>query len=250
MIIVTLSPAAGVIGPATFHPYASYEIRVQNTAALADNMAFQFTFSEPDAYGRQNFQLVKQTASGQPLATQYGVAPASAIQNQVLAFGATGTPLPVKGGGKVMAGLFDDPFFFDLNAFNQFVMLAKTGASLPARVAPFFPPNFPNNFFANFNVLAVVLELPTASLLSSKSNPKLGVWVRTVGQRRAGRPDGPAGDQHGDHPLGIRRNLQHRHAVHRLGPLHARDDRGHHAALRRQPVLRAARWPRRSCPTS
>jgi Domain of unknown function (DUF4331) len=191
VIIVTFSPAAGVVGPGTFHSFASYEIRVQNTAALADNMMFQFTFSQPDAYGRQNFQLVKQTAKGMPLASQTSVAPASAIQNQVIAFGTTGQTVAVAGGGKVTAGLFDDPFFFDLNAFNNFVALANEGASLAQRVAPFLPPNLPNDFFANFNVLAVVMELPTESL-TSKGSSNLGVWVRTVANNeqidRMGRP--------------------------------------------------------------
>jgi hypothetical protein len=191
VIIVTMSPAAGVVGPATFSPGAVYEIRVQNTPALADNMVLQFTFSRPDSFGRQTFQLVKQTAKGMPLATQTSVAPPSAIQNQVLAIGTTGQTAVVAGGGKVTAGLFDDPFWFDLNAFNAFVALANEGASLSQRVAPFYPPNFPNNFFANFNVIAVVVELPTQSLTSNRST-KLGVWARTnVGDQqidRMGRP--------------------------------------------------------------
>jgi hypothetical protein len=191
VIIVTLSPAAGVVGPATFSPNAVYEIRVQNTPAIADNMVLQFTFSRPDSFGRQTFQLVKQTAKGMPLATQTSVAPASAIQNQLLAIGTTGQTASVAGGGKVTAGLFDDPFWFDLNAFNAFVALANEGASLSARVAPFKAPNFPNNFFANFNVIALVLELPTESL-TSKGDTKLGVWARTIqeGQQidRMGRP--------------------------------------------------------------
>ena len=191
VLIVTLSPAAGVIGPSTFAPGAVYEVRVQNTSSLADNFALQFTFSQPDAFGRQNYQLVRQTAKGQPLATSSSVAPPSAIQNELLAFGVTGQSLTVKGGGRVTAGLFDDPFFFDLNAFNDFVALAKAGASPPVRLSPFMPPNVPSNFFGTFNVIAMVLELPTESL-TSKGSTKLGVWARTVlnGQQidRMGRP--------------------------------------------------------------
>ena len=192
VIILTLSPAAGVIGPATFAPGAVYEIRVQNTAALADNFALQFMFSQPDAFGRQNYQLVKQSAKGQPLVSiATGIAPASVIQNELLAFGTTGQALAVKGGGRVTAGLFDDPFFFDLNAFNKFVGLAESGASLAQRVAPFFPPNVPSNFFGTFNVIAMVLELPTETL-TSPGHTKLGLWGRTVlnGQQidRMGRP--------------------------------------------------------------
>ncbi len=192
VIIVTLSPAAGLVGPATFHQFCSYEIRIQNTAALADNFMLQLSFSAPDAFGRQNFQLLKQSSKVGPLATPTYLAPMSSIVNEPLAFGPTGRPIAIKGGGRVMCGLFDDPFFFDLNAFNRFVMLAEAGAPLAERVAPFMAPNFPSNFFGNFNTLGIVLEVPTASLLSSKNDPKLGLWVRTVGANeqvdRMGRP--------------------------------------------------------------
>ncbi len=193
VIIVTFSPSAGVSSPATFHALASYEIHVQNTSAIADNIIFQFSFSEPDEFGRQNFQMLKQTAAnGEAIVSQFGVAPPSAITTQVVAFGPTGTKMAVKGGGTVMAGLFDDPFFFDSLAFNKFVALAQSGATLSQRVAPFFPPNIPNNFFGNFNVTAIVLEVPTVSLQSGPKNTKFGYWARTVANSeqidREGRP--------------------------------------------------------------
>ncbi len=181
VIIVTLSPAAGVVGPATFHPFALYEVRLQNTAAIADNMVFQFTFSVPDAFGRQNMQVIRQsTNNSQPLVTQAGLAPAGSIVNQQIAFGPTGRPLALRGGGQVIAGLYDDPFFFDLNAFNTLVSRANAGASLAKRIAPFQNPSFPDNFFGTFNVLALVMEVPTASLQSSRANTKFAIWVRTV----------------------------------------------------------------------
>lgn len=192
VIITTFSPSAGVSSPPYFHPYVVYEIRIQNTAQLADNFAFQFTFSEPDSYGRQTMQMVKQSAKGQPLATATTVAPPSAIVNQVVAYGATGHVLPIKGGGKIMAGLFDDPFFFDSLAFNKFVANAHAGIPLPQRAAPFFPPNIPNNFFGNFNVIAMVIELPNSALQSSPGNTKFGYWARTIAPNdqidREGRP--------------------------------------------------------------
>jgi hypothetical protein len=53
------------------------------------------------------------------------------------------------------------------------------------------PPNIPNDFFGSFNVLAVVLELPTEAL-TSPGNSKLGIWARTVAGNvqidRMGRP--------------------------------------------------------------
>src|SRR4029077_441863 len=143
--------------------------------SLADNFMLQLSFSAPDAFGRQNFQLLTQFSKVGPLATATYLAPQSSIANEALTFGPTGRPLAIKGGGRVMCGLFDDPFFFDLNAFNRFVMLAEAGAPLAERVAPFMAPNFPSNFFGNFNTLGIVLEVPTSSLLSNKNNPKLGV---------------------------------------------------------------------------
>jgi hypothetical protein len=80
----------------------------------------------------------------------------------------------------VQAGLFDDPFFFDLLAFNAFKEAVMAGLPLADRVAPFLPPNFPNNFFGNFNVLAIVLEVPRGKLQSTAFNPNISVWARTL----------------------------------------------------------------------
>ena len=40
--------------------------------------------------------------------------------------------------------------------------------------------NIPQNFFAGFNVMAIVLEVPSVLLQSPPGNPKIGVWARTV----------------------------------------------------------------------
>jgi len=93
----------------------------------------------------------------------------------------------IAGGGQAAAGLFDDPFFFDLLAFNKFVALANAGAPLAQRFAPFFPPNIPNDFFGNFNVMAIVLEVPAAQLRLNKSQPMISVWTRTLADVGDGR---------------------------------------------------------------
>ncbi len=170
VIIVTLSPAAGVIGPATFRMGALYEIRVQSgvnaTTPFFDTLLLQLRFSAPNNQGRQFVQLTK-------------VNPFSDAAVE-LAVGLTGADASIKGGGKLRASIFDDPFFFDLNAFNAFVERAEAGASLPVRVAPFLPPNIPNSFFAGLNTLAIVMEVPNATLGATKKAPGLRVWARTV----------------------------------------------------------------------
>lgn len=83
------------------------------------------------------------------------------------------------GGGRT-GGVFDDPFFFDLQAFKDQVKGA--GGS---RV---FCDATPTDFFEGFDLSAIVLQVPTTLL----DGPEIGVWGRTrVGSTtldRAGRP--------------------------------------------------------------
>ena len=87
----------------------------------------------------------------------------------------------------VSAGLFRDPFFEDLNAIKAFIALADAGTPFPERYAPFLPPNFPNNFFADFNVIAIALEVPNEWLRSSPRNPNISLWCRTLADVGDGR---------------------------------------------------------------
>ncbi len=97
-----------------------------------------------------------------------------------LAVGRTGSNLTLTGGGRARADLFDDPFFFDLQAFRDQVK----GAGGPRT----FCDGNEVNFFNGLNVSAIVLQVPTASL----GNTEVGVWGRTrVGDTvidRMGRP--------------------------------------------------------------
>jgi hypothetical protein len=91
----------------------------------------------------------------------------------VLGSGNTGTDIAIKGGGTLRAGRFDDPFFFDLDAFHNGLAFCPGGVG--------------TNFFAGLNVTAIVLELPSSML-----GGNIGVWARTElnGQQidRMGRP--------------------------------------------------------------
>ena len=105
-------------------------------------------------------------------------APVRGVQNvlvlrkngSILASGKTEQNITTVGGCKVRAGLFDDPFFFDLNGFKNNFMF--TGS----------------DFFAGMNVTAIVLEIPRTEL----GGTSVGVWARTsvggVQFDRMGRP--------------------------------------------------------------
>jgi hypothetical protein len=180
-MIMTLSAAAGVVGPAQFHPGAAYEFRVDNTGDAVSDVIFQVVFSPPNAQGQQTYSVRLMAVSPHP-------------HDAIIAHGLTGIgsdrSLQVSelhGGGKVSAGLFRDPFFEDLNAIKAFIVLADAGTPFPARYAPFLPPNFPNNFFADFNVIAIALEVPNAWLRSSPKNPNISLWCRTLADVGDGR---------------------------------------------------------------
>ena len=66
---------------------------------------------------------------------------------------------------KAFAGLRDDPFFFDLEGFNQTL---DTGALA-------FDPN--RDFFAGANISAIVLEMPMSAALGISNS--LSIWATT-----------------------------------------------------------------------
>jgi hypothetical protein len=76
------------------------------------------------------------------------------------------------------AGLVDDPFFFDIPAFNRFVASVQAGAPNPA----FF--NRGRDSFAGYNTLSIALSVPVSLLRSHLriKNNTIGLNVRT--QRR------------------------------------------------------------------
>jgi hypothetical protein len=180
-MIMTLSAAAGVVGPAHFRPGAAYEFRIDNTGDAVSDVVFQVVFSPPNAQGQQTYSVRLMAVSLHP-------------HDEIIAHGRTGIGSDrslrisrLRGGGSVSAGLFRDPFFEDLNAIKAFIALADAGTPFPERYAPFLPPNFPNNFFADFNVIAIALEVPNEWLRSSPKDPNISLWCRTLADVGDGR---------------------------------------------------------------
>jgi hypothetical protein len=165
VLIMTAATDAGVLTPPFFAPGAFYDFKIENTGDTVEDLTLRFTFMPPDSTGRQVVVLTGIDGMG---------------RSAQVAAGLTGRNVPIKGGGQFRADIFDDPFFFDLLAFNRFKARALAGD--PKRANEFNArgnSNIPNNFFGGFNCIAIVLEVPSVRLQSSRANTKIGVWART-----------------------------------------------------------------------
>lgn len=179
VLIMTVNPLAGVLSPTTFHPDALYELKIDNTGDAVEDITYRLKFSQPSsksAAPSQSVTLWKDEGTGFAVIAEGKVsAPAKSDK-------AKPRIIPVDGGGSLFAGLRDDPFFFDLVAFQN--ALGGTGT------LPRDPDSEINgvDFFAGVNVSAIVLELPSDMFGSDD----IGVWAITKfkGQQvdRLGRP--------------------------------------------------------------
>lgn len=152
VLIMTVNPAAGAISGQFFNTGAEYTLNVDNTGDAVADVTYTTTFG-PIAALSQAYAVSR---NGVPYAA-----------------GTTGGPASVSsGGGTATAGIYEDPFFFDLNGFTD--NLNFTG----------------DDFFAGLDVSAIVLEVPSSELNGADSN--IGVWASTsvAGSQidRIGRP--------------------------------------------------------------
>jgi hypothetical protein len=178
VLIMAVNPLAGVLNDGTFRPGAAYDFKIDNDGNARENLTYRVTFSAPDSGGVQSVILRRIRAGGNN-DDDNGDASLAGDDNGsswVVARGRTGQSINVRGGGKLYAGVFDDPFFFDLNAF-----LGTDGRT--------FCDGNEANFFNGLNVSAIVLQLPSNKLGSSN----IGVWARTVlNERQIDRMGRPA----------------------------------------------------------
>jgi hypothetical protein len=172
VLVATVVPIAGVFNPPVFSSTGTYEINVDNTGDHIADVTFRFAFSAPNRLGVQKVavQLTRNHVT------------------QLIAQDLTGNIIHANQGVTVAASLFDDPFFFDLNAFNRF---HEDGN--PAEFCGGIP-GFPaSDFFLGLNTMAMVLEVPSTLINGPGGSTMIAVWARTVDAKgkqidRMGRP--------------------------------------------------------------
>jgi hypothetical protein len=149
----TVNPAAGVISGTSFDPAAEYAILVDTDADAVEDITYTITF-EAAAGGTQAFSVSR---DGTEIAT-----------------GTTGTTAEIGSGGMAWAGLVDDPFFFDLEGFQQLKATLLDAGTLEDAISLICDADPDTNFFAGFDASAIVIEVPDGDL-----GGEIGVWAET-----------------------------------------------------------------------
>ncbi|WP_374689126.1 DUF4331 family protein [Promineifilum sp.] len=157
VLAMTVNPAAGVLSPTTLrsNPGSRYDIVIDNDGDYKGDILLLVRAQKPRPNGAQRLNLYwKDLETG---------------KQRRIAAGMTNKVLPVKTGGQFFAGLRDDPFFFDLQAFRD-----QVGGAGGSRT---FCDADAVDFFAGLNVTGIVVEIPSAQLVGDSDT--INVWART-----------------------------------------------------------------------
>jgi hypothetical protein len=168
VLVMNVNPLAGMMSGTTFDPKGQYVFNVDNNGDAQADVTVAATFGKPNSADAQRIKVK--------------------VANATVGMGDTGSTIELRRGGRAWAGVADDPFYFDLQAFNDLKsMLAGKG---PGTGRTFCDANAVD-FFAGTNVSSIVVELPS-SALTRDGDPNIGVWGTTssgnVVKDQMGRP--------------------------------------------------------------
>ena len=157
-----------------------YQLKVDNTGDGREDVVLQFTFTGEAGEQRVSLQ-------GPMVPNEVGTANTlmegkRELQGPVNAN--LGSPTDVQ----LFAGVRDDPFFIDLEQFFRILPDRKPERGPLSQITQgpltFRDPGI--DFLRGYNDLAIVVELPLATLTANGTRPKFGVWGTTnVARTRA-----------------------------------------------------------------
>jgi Domain of unknown function (DUF4331) len=172
-----LTPGA-TAADASFDPDLLYQFKIDNDNDAREDQVIQVTFTGTGA--NQQVEVRGPLAPPVQGATDNEVADVSPALSGLL-----NTNLGSSDNIQVFAGPRDDPFFIDLEAAfcilpdrrpEEGPLSAEVGCALTANPSPpFFFRNPGVNYVQGFNVLSIVVELPS-SLIENGAPGKLGIW--------------------------------------------------------------------------
>ena len=171
LILTTSSPIAGQ--NASFDPNLLYQLKVDNTGDAIEDLVFQVTFD--DGVGAAQ----RYTVRGPVVPTMTGTKAMLVTTGPVLT-GTVGSTAGSATGLQAFAGVRADPFVIDLEQFFNIIpdrrpstgpLAVQSGAAATSFRSPGV------DFLRPFNTLAIAIELPKSSLVTSTAaDAKFGVW--------------------------------------------------------------------------
>lgn len=171
LVLTTSSPIAGQ--SASFDPNLLYQLKVDNTGDAVEDLVFQVTFD--DGVGAAQKFTVRGPVAPAMLGTKTML-----VTTGPTVTGSVGGNAGTATGLQAFAGLRADPFVIDLEQFFNVIpdRRPSTGPlaiqSGPAATS-FRTPGV--DFLRPFNTLAIAIELPKASLVTSTAaDARFGVW--------------------------------------------------------------------------
>lgn len=163
VLALTVNPGAGVISGKSFDSKATYSFDVDTDADAIADKSIAVDFGPVEGNGRQRLTL-----------TGPGLTAKGYVGKSVTVESSRGKPQSM---GVVKAGVFDDPFFFDLGAFRNGLAFCPGGVG--------------TDFFLGLNTSAIIVEVPKSVVTGASS--KISVVGRTRDKKggqidRFGRP--------------------------------------------------------------
>jgi Domain of unknown function (DUF4331) len=160
---------------AFFDPGVLYRFEIENTGDAKADLFIDVRFSKRTDPTMPQMATIKIPRHGKsPLVLTAPTTPPT--------IGTASNPLVVTtdtaSGVKFAAGEADDPFFFDLVAFNEFVASVLAGAPNTAVFAR------GRDTFAGYNVMAIAISVPAALIQGKTTNTKISMSVATLRQTR------------------------------------------------------------------
>jgi Domain of unknown function (DUF4331) len=157
VFIMNIGKDAGRNGPKNLHPEAVYDFNIDNNGDYYEDLRLRVRFSSIAADGTQSYSVFRQEG-------------ASLSKAQTPALGSAqklGEVATLQGGGRAWVGLAGDPFV--ANAASYFKLLD----SVKAGKADFSVFDKPANYFAETDVISIVIEVPNSGFRKSSIN----VWA-------------------------------------------------------------------------
>jgi hypothetical protein len=155
-------------GAKTLHPNAWYDIHIGSKADAREALRLRFRFDVPAADGSQGYSVwrVDSSGAGQPASTALATG------------GKLGEALGLAGGGRAWAGVAGDSFA--ANAASYFKLMA----SVKAGKADFSVFDKPANYFAEMDVISLVVQVPNSGFKEREVQVWASVSLQQDGQLR------------------------------------------------------------------